>query len=290
MIILFGVLGLALGSFVNALVWRLFKKSQLERQQQKKTAKKTSAATTAASKKKSDQYSILKGRSMCPHCQHQLAGKDLIPVLSWLSVRGKCRYCQEKIAWQYPAVELAGAVLFMKAYYFWPYVLSGFKPYEAFVLFLLVITVGLALSVYDVLHMELPTKLVYVLGGLGFLFSGSLAIGNQDLSIIIASLIGSIGFGGFFYILYAVSGGKWIGGGDVRLGFALGLLLGWQKSILALTAAAYGGTVVIAIIFLLGRYHKKMKLPFGPFLLGAAYTTILFGQSVIDWYLQLSGL
>ena len=290
MIILVGLLGLVLGSFVNALVWRIFMQSQETKKLQKKSSKKLSSAKVAQLKKATQKYSVLKGRSMCPDCKHQLSGKDLVPVLSWLSVRGRCRYCQKKISLQYPAVELSGALLCMGAFAFWPYTLSGFKPYEAFVLFLAIVIVGLALSVYDLLYMELPTKLVYVLGFFGFIFSGSLAIGNQDLSIVISSLIGSVGFGGFFYILYAVSNGKWIGGGDVRLGFALGLLLGWQKSILALTAAAYGGTIVIAILFLLGKYHKKMKLPFGPFLLGAMYVAVLFGQLAIDWYLRLSGL
>lgn len=290
MIILFGLLGLALGSFVNALVWRIYKQAEAQKKLSKKTVKKTSASKAAQNKKVSGKYSILRGRSMCVECQHQLSAKDLIPIISWLSLRGKCRYCQKSISWQYPVVELVAATLFAAAYYFWPYTLSGFMSYEAFALFLMVITVGLALSVYDIKWMELPTKLVYALGGLGFMLSLSLAIGLGDTSILTSALIGSAGFGGFFYALYAVSNGKWIGGGDVRLGFALGIILGWQRSMLALTAAAYGGTIIIVILYLLGKYHKKMKLPFGPFLILAMYSSALWGQAVINWYLQLSGL
>jgi leader peptidase (prepilin peptidase)/N-methyltransferase len=290
MIILVGLLGLVLGSFVNALVWRIFMQSQETKKLQKKSSKKLSSAKVAQLKKATQKYSVLKGRSMCPDCKHQLSGKDLVPVLSWLSVRGRCRYCQKKISLQYPAVELSGALLCMGAFAFWPYTLSGFKPYEAFVLFLAIVIVGLALSVYDLRHMELPTKLVYTLGVFGLLFSVSVAIGQSDAAVLLSSLLGSIAFGGFFYALYAVSGGTWIGGGDVRLGFALGIILGWQKSILALTGAAYGGTLVIVVLLIMKKYHKKMKLPFGPFLLMATYATVLWGQSAIDWYLRLSGL
>ena len=272
MIILIGLFGLALGSFVNALVWRIFMQSQEAKKHQKKSSKKLSSSKVAQIKKASKKYSVLKGRSMCPQCQHQLFSKDLIPIISWLSVRGKCRYCKNKISLQYPVVELTGVALFMATYYLWPYTLVGFKAYEAFVIFLGIITVGLALSVYDLQ------------------FSGSVALGNSEMSVLISSFIGSIGFGGFFYILYRVSNGKWIGGGDVRIGFALGIILGWQKSIVALTLAAYGGTLLIIVLLVIKKYHKKMKIPFGPFLLAATFIVVLVGQPVIDWYLQLSGI
>ncbi|MBP7837076.1 prepilin peptidase [Candidatus Saccharibacteria bacterium] len=290
MIILIGLFGLALGSFVNALVWRIFMQSQEAKKHQKKSSKKLSSSKVAQIKKASKKYSVLKGRSMCPQCQHQLFSKDLIPIISWLSVRGKCRYCKNKISLQYPVVELTGVALFMATYYLWPYTLVGFKAYEAFVIFLGIITVGLALSVYDLQYMELPTPLVYILGFFGSLFSGSVALGNSEMSVLISSFIGSIGFGGFFYILYRVSNGKWIGGGDVRIGFALGIILGWQKSIVALTLAAYGGTLLIIVLLVIKKYHKKMKIPFGPFLLAATFIVVLVGQPVIDWYLQLSGI
>ncbi len=106
------VFGLALGSFVNALVWRVH-------EQEKET-----------NRKKPDKdylklLSISKGRSICPHCKHSLAVKDLLPVLSWLSLKGQCRYCHKPIAAQYPVVELATAVLFVASYIWWPVALSG---------------------------------------------------------------------------------------------------------------------------------------------------------------------
>ncbi|MEX2014368.1 MAG: prepilin peptidase, partial [Candidatus Saccharimonadales bacterium] len=95
--------GLSLGSFINALVWRLW--------QQENKKQKT---------KNDRRYSILKGRSICPHCKHILQAKDLIPVLSWVLLRGKCRYCNKPISAQYPLVEAGTAALFILSYVFWP--------------------------------------------------------------------------------------------------------------------------------------------------------------------------
>jgi len=95
------VLGLCLGSFVNALVWRIHEQDRL-------TGKKKKPH-----KKQLDRLSILHGRSMCPDCHHELKPKDLVPLFSWLSLHGKCRYCHKPISWQYPVVELLTAGLFV---------------------------------------------------------------------------------------------------------------------------------------------------------------------------------
>lgn len=280
MIIFIGLIGLAFGSFINALVWRVHKQDE--------------ASAKKKSKKKAEQqkesYSVTKGRSMCVHCRHQLVAKDLVPVISWISLRGKCRYCKKAISWQYPFVELLTAVLFAGSFWLWPLELGSAGQYIVFAAWLPIVVLSVALAVYDIHWMLLPTRLIYALGVFGAIFTVASAIVFSDTSLILFALIGSLGFGGFFYILYMTSSGKWIGGGDVRLGFALGLILGWQKSILALTAAAYGGTIVIVVLMILKRYHKKMKLPFGPFLLGATIASVIWGQQLIDWYLSLSAL
>ena len=99
-IIILAWLGLCAGSFVNALVWRLHEQKR--------------------SKKADKKLSILNGRSMCVHCRHELTWYDLIPLFSWLLLRGKCRYCKKPISWQYPIVELATAAVFVLSYIFWP--------------------------------------------------------------------------------------------------------------------------------------------------------------------------
>src|ERR1700677_3953472 len=111
-IFILAIVGLCLGSFVNALVWRL------HGQAAEKGKKKPNQDYLS-------QLSVAKGRSMCPHCKHQLANRDLIPLLSWLSLKGKCRYCAKAISPQYPLVELITALLFIASYIWWPVALSG---------------------------------------------------------------------------------------------------------------------------------------------------------------------
>jgi len=106
------VFGLALGSFVNALVWRV-------REQTKEGSKKKPDS------KYLKKLSVSKGRSMCPNCHHELTAKDLLPVISWLGLKGKCRYCRKSISAQYPLVELATAGLFAASYLLWPEDING---------------------------------------------------------------------------------------------------------------------------------------------------------------------
>lgn len=265
------VLGLAFGSFVNALVWRMHE---------------TSRKTKKSSK---EDLSIINGRSICPSCRHQLAAQDLIPIFSWIFLGGRCRYCKKPISWRYPLVELITSVLFFVAYCVWPYELDGALQLVNFGIFLAIIVVGVALSVYDLKWMILPNRLVYSLAALSILWLLTLSISESNVSLLVSAIIGSIGFGGFFFVLYQISKGKWIGGGDVRLGFILGLLLGWQYSILGLTIAAYLATAVVLTLILMGKYHKKMHIPFGPFLLLGAYASVIWGRAIVDWYLRLSG-
>jgi prepilin signal peptidase PulO-like enzyme (type II secretory pathway) len=285
MIIIICLFGLVFGSFINALVWRVYKLDDLK-------VKKNKKSKQASRKLESEKiaHSIIKGRSMCVHCKHQLSAKDLVPVISWVSLRGRCRYCKKAISWQYPLVELLTAAIFAISFLAWPLSLNTLPQYLVFATWLPVVVVAVALAVYDTRWMLLPTRLVYILGSFGFIFVVAASLVYSDISVALSALIGAAGFGGFFYGLYVVSGGKWIGGGDVRLGFALGLILGWQKSILALTAAAYGGTLFIVVLIVVKKYHRKMKIPFGPFLLSATIATMLWGQAAIDWYLRLSGL
>ncbi len=265
------LVGLAFGSFVNAFVWRLHELDKKEPKFKKKD------------------LSIAKGRSMCPDCGHQLSWKDLIPVLSWLTLRGKCRYCNKRISGQYPLVEVITSIAFAVSLYAWPLQLNSFAEYLLFGIWCASIVLMISLSVYDLKWMILPTKLVYASGVLAVVFVVITSYIQSSPDVIASSLIGSIGLGGFFWLLYQISNGKWIGGGDVRLGFVLGGFLGWQKAIVGVSLAAYIGTIIVIIAMILGKYHRKMKLPFGPLLIAGWYISFLWGQLIIDWYLRLIG-
>lgn len=249
------LMGLAAGSFVNALVWRLHE----------------------------PKLSIWKGRSMCPNCHHTLRAKDLVPVLSWLSLKGRCRYCHKPISAQYPLIELLTACLFVLSYLAWPEALNGAEVIR-FSAWLMCVTGFVALMIYDLRWMLLPHKLVYPLIGVVigqwlvvWLIDG---LNRSQLSgIALGGLIG----GGFFYLLFQLSAGKWIGGGDVKLGFLLGLivadgLLAW----LMLFVAALLGSLVSVPLLLSGKASRRSRIPFGPFLIAGAVIVVLFGQALVD--------
>jgi prepilin signal peptidase PulO-like enzyme (type II secretory pathway) len=269
------VVGLALGSFVNALVWRV-------RQQEIELEKKK------PNKKRLSELSIGLGRSMCVHCGHQLAAKDLVPLLSWLSLRGKCRYCQKAISPQYPIIEVATALLFVASYIWWPKELSDAQVI-LFILWLPILTGLMALLVYDLKWLILPDRIMFPLA----LFAGTyalvgvLASDRTFTGLLNVSLAVAIG-GGLFYLLFQVSAGKWIGGGDVKLGWLLGLIVGTAgKSVLFIFLAALLGTVISVPMLANGRLQKNSVIPFGPFLIMGGIITVLWGSAILQWYQHL---
>lgn len=265
------VTGLCLGSFVNALVWRLH-------EQESSKSKKNDGAYR-------ERLSIARGRSMCPHCQHTLALKDLVPLLSWLSLGGKCRYCHKPISAQYPLVELATALLFVGLYIWWPEHFTTAQT-ALFVLWLGLATGFMALIVYDLRWMLLPNRLMYpvtVLAAAIALISVAIALNPMEalLNVILAVLVG----GGIFYALFQVSNGKWIGGGDVKLGALLGLVAATPaRSLLMIFLAAFLGSLVSIPLLLTHRMKRTSTVPFGPFLIVAAIIVQLFGHSMLFWY------
>lgn len=277
-IVILLIVGLSFGSFVNALVWRLREQEEL---QNKKAVKNKKARL--------QELSILRGRSMCPHCRHELAAKDLVPVLSWIGLRGRCRYCHHKID-DSPAVELATAALFVLSYIYWPSQLHGLGLMQ-FCFFLAFLVGFVALAVYDVRWYLLPDKIVFPLVGLAaaellatlvFFHGGWAAVTSAVWGVIIAS--------GWFWVLYQVSDGSWIGGGDVKLGLVLGLLLGGPlRSLFLLFIASLLGTAVSVPLLATGKANRKSLIPFGPFLLAAAVIIILFGSSFVGWINRLTG-
>jgi prepilin signal peptidase PulO-like enzyme (type II secretory pathway) len=265
------VLGLCFGSFVNALVWRLY---------QQGLPKKKRAASDA-------ELSIATGRSMCRHCRHTLAWYDLLPVLSWLSLGGKCRYCKTKISWQYPLVELLTAGLFVVSYIFWPKDISIIAIQQLlFMLWLVALVMFMALIVYDLRWMLLPNKIIFPLIGVGSISAFLQVVASSvPLRTAFLSLGGLAVAGGLFYVLFQISGGKWIGGGDVKLGFAIGLLLGSPiLAFLMLFVASLLGLLVAVPGIVLRKSTFSTKIPFGPFLILATIIVMLFGQHIVDWY------
>jgi len=270
------LIGLCLGSFANALVWRVHEQS--------KEAKKKKP-----NQKRLSELSVMKGRSMCPDCGYALKAKDLLPVLSWLSTGGKCRYCSKKVSIQYPVVEIATGFAFVASYIWWPaeFGVRG-SEFVVFGLWLLIVTGLMALLVYDLRWYLLPNRIMYPLTALaGLVAVIEVATAVEPLRAVIDTALAVIIGGGLFYVLFQVSKGKWIGGGDVKLGWLLGLVLATPgKALLMIFIAALLGTIVSLPLLMNQKLKRSSVIPFGPFLIIGAFIATLFGEQVIDWYLH----
>jgi prepilin signal peptidase PulO-like enzyme (type II secretory pathway) len=264
------VVGLCLGSFVNALVWRIHQQAKQEGAERDK------------------KLSLLRGRSICPNCGHQLAAKDLVPVLSWLSLRGKCRYCNQPIAAQYPLVEFGTAALFVISYIWWPAITDS--PQTAiFILWLLLLTGLMALLVYDARWLLLPNRILYPLAGIaGTQAVILIASANKPLVALLNMLLAVIIGGGLFYLLFQFSDGKWIGGGDVKLGWLLGMIAATPaRSLLFIFIASVLGSLVSIPLLASKRLSRTSIIPFGPFLIAGLIIVQLFGADILHWYSQI---
>jgi prepilin signal peptidase PulO-like enzyme (type II secretory pathway) len=258
--------GLSAGSFVNALVWRVHQQEIGD---------------------KSGNLSIIKGHSMCPNCRHKLAAKDLVPVFSWLELRGRCRYCRQPISWQYPVVELVMAAVFVLSHIFWP---VGFGEAGQWLLRggWFVAAVGLlALAVYDFHWLELPNRILYptlaaaVIARLGYILFFAASPGHDFYQWLLSLAVAS----GVFLVLFILSQGRWIGYGDVRLGLVTGTILATPaKSFLMIFLASVLGTLFVLPALVSRRKSAGSHLPYGPFLIVATFIVLLFGDSIINWY------
>lgn len=274
-ILVLTILGLCLGSFVNAFVWRLHEQAAV-------------LNSKHPDKRYLRQLSIKQGRSMCSHCKHPLAAMDLVPIISWLYLRGKCRYCHNRID-DSPIVELSTAALFLLSYAWWPYSLHGLGLYY-FGFWLIFLVAFVALAVYDLKWYLLPDKIVFPLIGLAVIrLGGAMIFYDQGWSALGTAFWGVVMASGIFYVIFKISKEQWIGGGDVKLGIVIGLLLGGPlMSLLMLFTASSLGSLVGVPLLMAGK--RKVRLPFGPFLLIATVIATLFGASIINWYKLQSGI
>ena len=221
---------------------------------------------------------------MCSACHHPLAARDLIPLVSWLMLRGQCRYCHKPIA-DNPLIELCMPLLFVASYLWWPVTLQGWQ-WAVLAIWLATLAGLVALVVYDVRWLLLPNRIIYplmALAGLGALITVLTADSpwRALLNCVAAVVVG----GGIFYLLFQVSGGKWIGGGDVRLGWLLGLVVATPaRSLLFIFFAALGGSLVSLPLLVEGRLKRSSVIPFGPFLIAGAILVQFFGGDVLTWY------
>lgn len=238
------LLGLCAGSFLNVVIYRLPRGE-----------------------------SITLDRSHCPSCGKKLLWHDLIPVLSYLLLLGRCRNCQERISPKYPVVELLTGTIFTVLFLHFGATIELLK-------YLFLCALLVAISFIDLEHYIIPNSLVIT----GLVGAVLLNIAARDVGVI-SALIGMLVTSGFLLLVAMVSKGG-MGGGDIKLAAVTGLFLGWPLGPFGLFfGAGIGG--LVAIFLLLFRVRgRKDPLPFGPFIALGTFLAILYGFDVINWYLQ----
>jgi len=262
------VFGLAIGSFINALAFRIENK-----------------------------MSISRGRSICPECKHQLAWHDNVPVVSYILLRGKCRYCQKPISAQYPIVEILTAFTFVAMS--WKVGLGTITNYQLpitkvteliailFVTFCLILV-----ALYDqrttyvlsgYVYAGIVATLVYLLAT----YTGSWEVGKVGLYILpnlVAAMVAMLPFA----LLYLVSKGAWMGAGDIEIAALLGFLLGWPNMFVALYFAFIAGSIWgLAKIYIFKNAGLKSEMPFAPFLIAGTVFAFIFSEQLINLYVKI---
>jgi len=249
------IVGLIIGSFLNVLICRL-----------------------------PDIESIIKTRSHCPNCKHKLYWYDLIPVISFVMLGRKCRYCKGKISWQYPLVELVTALLFILIYLEFGLTLSA-------IYLMLISCVLIVIFVYDQIRQIIPDSMVIIGLALSLIYY-CLSVYHHhyyyhyyyyyyyDFEHVILGIVIPIIFLGSIVFF---TKGKGIGVGDVKLAALLGLMLGYPLIIVGLFMAFIIGALFGLILIIAGKKKMKDTIAFGPFLIIGFYIAFFWGYQIINW-------
>jgi len=234
----------------------------------------------------------LNGRSHCVKCHHLLGAFDLIPLVSFVFLKGHCRYCGVKISPRYFIVELVCGLLFAAAFY-------SIRPadFSAAVLLLkywLVLAALLAVFVIDFEHFLILDCIVFPAAGaaliLNFVLDLSLHIKLLSLgSNLVSGLLGAAVLWLLFYAVWFFSSGKWLGFGDVKLAILLGLILGWPLVLVGFMIAVIIGGAVSALLLAFFGKTLKSQIPFGTFLAIGAVLALFYGDKLLNWYLAILG-
>ena len=246
LLLLTGLMGLIMGSFCNAWAWRL-----------------------------AHGESIVHGRSHCAACGHTLAAKDLVPLVSWLCLRGRCRYCGQPISPRYPAVELISCVYYLS-------VVLRFDVSWTALRLLVLGSLLLTAALVDLDTMELPDGLLIAAACAAAL--RLITEGRSGLTdALLGALVAAVPLLLLVLLADRVMGRETMGGGDIKLMAVFGLHFGPLQSIFLLISGCVIGLLFAAVT----RKKKGMEFPFGPALALAGWLTALVGQPVITWYLSL---
>jgi leader peptidase (prepilin peptidase)/N-methyltransferase len=258
------ILGFFIGSFLNCTVLRVY-----------------------------NEESFVKGNSKCPHCKHKLGVKDLIPIFSYASLKGKCRYCREKISSQYFWSEVATGLLFALVAFltnasFFTMGIFNIEFLE-YLFYLVVASYFVMIFLFDARWFIIPDGLTFsaIIITILWLLSGTFIFGIYTEQDLLFRFLSAFGVFLFFFALHFFSHGKAMGFGDVKLVVFLGLLLGWPNILIGMFLGFFLGAVIGLVIMMLQKKGIKTEIPFGPFLVVGTFIAMFWGNDLIDYYLNL---
>jgi len=240
--------GLIIGSFLNCVIYRIEKGE-----------------------------SFVKGRSYCPHCKHTLRWLDLVPVFSFLLLRGKCRYCHAKISVQYPLIEILTGIVFLLIFAY------QFSTVFQVVFLWYIASVFIIIFVYDLKHYIIPDSVLFPAIGITFFYQ---LIFHFSI-VFLSYLLSGLGAAAFFLAIFLVTKGRGMGFGDVKLAILLGLLLGFPHIIVGLFLAFLFGAIIGVILLLRKKKGLKSEVPFAPFLIAGTFIALVWGTQLIHWYTHI---
>lgn len=248
MYILILTLGIIIGSFLNVCIYRIPREE-----------------------------SIVFPSSHCTYCSHPLAWYDLIPILSFLFLRGKCRYCGGAISPRYPIVELLNGIIYLLIFY-------HFGLSIDFIFFGFIISILIVISFIDYYHQIIPDSLILMILALSIIHKALIYFIYKAPISFFDSISGFAGAGALFIIIALVSNGG-MGGGDIKLIAVMGFILGLKKTLLNILLSFLIGAVFSIFLLLSGKKGRKDAIPFGPFICISFFITLLYGENIIDWYI-----
>jgi len=245
------ILGVCIGSFLNVAIFRVH-----------------------------EGRSVINGRSKCKTCEEPISAYDLIPVLSYFILRGRCRKCKNVISWQYPLVEFVTGILFLLFYF--KFNDSSIEGMYTFVRDWIFIAFLIVIFVYDLKHMYILDRFTIPAMIVAIIFN--LWLGTVPAMSLIT---GAVVLGGFFYLQFVISNGAWVGGGDIRMGALMGLMLGLNQGLVALFLAYLLGAIIGIMLLLTKRVGRKTPIAFGTFMAIGTAVILFFGDAPLQWYLGL---
>ena len=268
--------GLLVGSFLNVVIYRL--PIMLKREWQRDCAELNGTAASLSDNSALDQvtFNLCTPRSRCSHCQHQLSARDNIPLLSWLLLSGRCRYCKSRVSKRYPLVELSTAIL--SAVMVWRFG-ANLELMAALVFIWLLIS----MTMIDIDHLLLPDNLTLSLLWIGLLIN----INGTFISLadaVLGAVIGYATLWSLYWIFKLATGKEGMGYGDFKLLAALGAWFGWQAILPILLISSLIGSIIGISLMASRRLSSERVLPFGPALAIAGWIYLMWGEPLINWY------